>query len=155
MGFTSPESNFQPTCPLYPPCSQYFQDSYSVPPVQNRKPLILEMSMCESKQKSKKSDGLTISPQISKQHFIFLSPIATKWWTNQLRKYAWAMTQAQIARNHDIDMMVQISVLTIWPFLMSLTILLEPMNHVVLKNKTPFSTTIWTCPNSKFWKWHW
>ena len=51
-GITSPESNFQPTCPLYPPCPQYFQDSYSVPPVQNRKPSILEMSMHESKQKS-------------------------------------------------------------------------------------------------------
>ena len=35
-GFTSPESNFQPTCPPYPP-------------VQNRKPSILEMSMRESK----------------------------------------------------------------------------------------------------------
>ena len=33
-GFTSPESNFQPTYPPYPPCPQYFQDSYSVPPVQ-------------------------------------------------------------------------------------------------------------------------
>ena len=94
-GFTSPESNFQPTCSPYLPCPQfsqysfpgfasytsflnqpieekselekslevmheakqkfqaspipqYFQDSYSVPPVQNRKPSILEMSMCES-----------------------------------------------------------------------------------------------------------
>ena len=48
-----PESNFQPTCPPYPPCSQYFQDSYSVPPVHNRKPSILEMmSMHESKQQS-------------------------------------------------------------------------------------------------------
>ena len=53
-GFTSPESNFQPTCPPYPPYSQYFQDSYSVRPVQNRKPSILEMSMRESKQQSQK-----------------------------------------------------------------------------------------------------
>jgi len=51
-GFTSPESNFQPTCPPYLPCPQYFQDSYSVPPVQNNKPSILEMSMRESKQQS-------------------------------------------------------------------------------------------------------
>ena len=99
MGFTSPEINFQPTCPPYPPCSQfsqysfpdfaaytlfldqlieeksdleksieamqeagrkfqaslisqYFQDSYSVPPVQNRKPSIFEMSMRESNQQA-------------------------------------------------------------------------------------------------------
>ena len=51
-GFTSPESNFQSTCPPYPPCPQYFQDSYSVPQVQNRKPSILEISMRESKQQS-------------------------------------------------------------------------------------------------------
>ena len=48
----SPESNFHPTCPPYPPCPQYSQDSYSVPPVQNRKSSILEMSMRESKQQS-------------------------------------------------------------------------------------------------------
>ena len=50
-GFASPESNFQPPCPPYPPCPQYSQDSYSDPPIQNRKPSILEMmSMHESKQ---------------------------------------------------------------------------------------------------------
>jgi len=115
-GFTSPESNFQPTFPPYPPCpqfsqysfpdfasythfldqpieekseldksieamqeaerkfqasliTQHFQDSYSVPPVQNRKLSILEMSMRDSKQQSQ------ISPQISKQNFIFSSPM--------------------------------------------------------------------------------
>ena len=52
-GFTSPEFNFQPTCPPYPPCPQYFQDSYSVPPVQNRKPSILKLSIRESKQQSR------------------------------------------------------------------------------------------------------
>ena len=30
------------------------------------------------------------SPPISKQHFIFSSPIATKWWTNQLWKDTWS-----------------------------------------------------------------
>ena len=34
------------------PISQYFQDSYSVLPIQNRKPSILEMSMRESEQQS-------------------------------------------------------------------------------------------------------
>ena len=34
------------------PIPQYFQESYSVPPVQNRKPSIFEMSMRESKQQS-------------------------------------------------------------------------------------------------------
>ena len=49
-----------------------------------------------------------------------------------------AMTQAQNARNHDIDMMVQLYVLTVWPVLISLTILLESKSHVVLKNRVPF-----------------
>ena len=51
-GFTSPEHNFQPPCPSSPPSPQYFQESYSVPPVQNRKPSIREMSMRESKHTS-------------------------------------------------------------------------------------------------------
>ena len=46
------------------------------------------------------------APPISKQHFIFSRPIATKWWTYQLEKMLEAMTQAQNARNHDIDRMI-------------------------------------------------
>ena len=50
-GLDSPESNFQPPSPPYPPCPQYSHDSYSDPPIQNRKPSILKMmSMHESKQ---------------------------------------------------------------------------------------------------------
>ena len=48
------------------------------------------------------------------------------------------IVQAQISRNRDIDMMVQTLCSHRLTFLMSLIILLELKNHVVLKNKIPF-----------------
>ena len=106
-GFTSLESNFQPTCPPYPPCPQYFQDSYSVPPVQNKKPSILEMSMCESKQKSQNLMDSQFHHQFQNNTSSFQDQLQQNDEPINYEKMLEAMTQAQNARNHDIDMMVQ------------------------------------------------
>jgi len=102
-GFTSLESNFQPTCPPSPPSPQYFQDSYSVPTVQNRKLSILEMSTRESKQKFQNLMDSQFHHQFQNNTSTFQQddePI-------NYEKMLEAMTQVQNARNRDIDMMVQ------------------------------------------------
>ena len=102
-GFTYPESNFQPPCPPYPPSPQHFQDTYSVPPVQNETPSILEMSMRESKHKSQ-------NLMDSQFHYHFQDNTSSFHPDNEFlnyRKMLESMTQAQNARNSDIDMMVE------------------------------------------------
>ena len=96
-GFTYPEHNFQPTCPPYPPSPQYFQESYSVPPVQNRKPSILERSMRESKQQSQ-------NLMDSQFHYHFQNNSSSFQQDNEpinYEKMLEAMTHAQNARNRD------------------------------------------------------
>ena len=103
-GFDSPESNSQPNCPPYPPSPHSFNDSYSDPPIQNRKPSIREMmSMHESKQQQPSILNMMMRESTD-------SPLQhdyTSSFQSQNEKMLAAMTQARLARDHDIDMMVQ------------------------------------------------
>ena len=94
-GFTYPEHNFQQLYPPSSPSPQYFQDTYSIPPDQNRLPSILEMSMRESKQKS---------PNLMDS---FQNNISSFQHNDDPIKMLEAMTQAQNARNRDIELMIQ------------------------------------------------
>ena len=94
-GFTSPESNFKPTCPPYP---QFFQDSYSVLPVQNRKPSILKISMHESKQQSQNLTDSQFHHKFQNKASSFLVQSQQNDKPINYEKMLEAMTQAQNAR---------------------------------------------------------
>jgi len=111
-GFESPESNSQPNCPPYPSSPHFSQNSYSDPPIQNRTPSILEMmSRNESKQKSPSILDMMIRESTDSQiYHDYPSYFQVQSEYDPPIDYEGmlaAMTEAKLARDHDIDLMVE------------------------------------------------